>query len=51
MQEIMTYYILLYLACEQKVFIVRQIQRNNWVKQPNETWRTRVGQPMKELGT
>ena len=33
-QILLTNHTLLDLACEQMVFRIRQVQRNNWVKQP-----------------
>ena len=42
---------LLYLACEQIVIGVKQLQRKNWVRQAKREWCTRARQPMKELCT
>ena len=49
MQERKTNHTLLYLAYEQMVIKVRQLQRNNWVRQPKREWCTRARQPMKEF--
>ena len=49
MQERKTSHIWLYLACDQMVFGVRQLQRNNWVKQHKRECFTRAIQPMMEL--
>ena len=48
-QERKTSHIFLYLACEQIVFGVRQVQRKNWIKQPKKEWCKWDGQPMKIL--
>jgi hypothetical protein len=49
MQERKTTYILMYLACEQTIFVVGQLQRKNWIKQPAREWCTRARQPLKQL--
>ena len=40
---------MLYLALQQMVFGVKQLQRTIWVKQPKREGCTRARQPMKEL--
>ena len=47
----MSNHALLYLACEQMVLGVRQLQGKKWVRQPKKEGCTRARQPMKELCT
>jgi hypothetical protein len=49
MQERKTNHTLMYLACEQMVFGVIQLQKQNWVTQTKRECCTRASQPMKEL--
>ena len=47
----MTYHALMYLACEQMVAGVRQLQKKNWARQPTNEMRTRARQLMDILCT
>jgi hypothetical protein len=49
MQERNINHILLYLACEQTMFEVRQLQRKNVVRQLKREWCMRIRQPMNKL--
>ena len=49
MQERKTNHILMYLAYEQMVFGVIQLQRKNWVTQTKRECCTRASQPVKAL--
>ena len=51
MQEWKTNHILLYLACEQMVSGVNQLQKKNCVRPPKREWYTRVRQSIVELCT